>query len=63
MHYFSIFKVHCLNIVMCQLGLHQHIPDDVDTLDNVYVINHCGKMDDDWSVVHVQYINLGNAGS
>ena len=38
---------------MCQFGLYQHILDDVDTLDDLHVINGRGKMDDDWCVVHV----------
>ena len=43
---------------MHQFGLHQHILDDVDTLDDLYVVNHRGIMDDDWSVVHIEYVNL-----
>jgi hypothetical protein len=32
---------------MCQIGLHQHIPDDVNTLDDLLVVNHRGKEEDD----------------
>jgi hypothetical protein len=53
MHYLVIFEVHCPNRVMCQFGLYQHILDDVDTLDDLHVINDQGKMDDNWCVVHV----------
>ena len=53
MHYLVIFEVHCPNRVMCRFGLYQHILDDVDTLDDLHVINDQGKMDDNWCVVHV----------
>jgi hypothetical protein len=43
MHYFAIVEVHCLDQVMCQFGLHQHILDGVDTLDDVHVFNHRRK--------------------
>ena len=32
-------EVHCLNRVMHQFGLHQHSPNDVDTLDHMHVGN------------------------
>jgi hypothetical protein len=31
--------------------LHQHISDDVDTLDDFHVVNRRGKEEDDWSVM------------
>jgi hypothetical protein len=46
---------------MHQFGLHQHIVDGVDTLVDLYVVNHRGIMDDDWSVVHIEYVNLWHA--
>ena len=45
---FTIVEVHCPN-----RGMHQHIPNDVDTLDDLHDVNHRGKEEDDWSVVHV----------
>ena len=53
MHCFTIVEVHCSNRGMHQFGLHQHIPDDVYTFDDLHDINHRGKEEDDWSVVHV----------
>jgi hypothetical protein len=32
---------------MCQFGLHQHILDDTNTLDDLLVVNHQGKEEDD----------------
>jgi hypothetical protein len=52
-HYLVIFEMHYLNRIMCHFGLYQHILDDVDTFDDLHVINGRGKMDDDWCVVHV----------
>jgi len=46
MHCFAIVEVHCLDQVMCQFGLHQHILDDVDTLDDIHVFNHRRKQKD-----------------
>jgi hypothetical protein len=40
---FTIVEVHCPNREMHQFGLHQHIPDDVDTLDDLHDVNHRGK--------------------
>jgi hypothetical protein len=32
---------------MCQFGLHQHIFDDINTLDDLLIVNHRGKEEDD----------------
>jgi len=48
MYCFTIVEVHCPN-----RGMHQHIPNDVDTLDDLHDVNHRGKEEDDWSIVHV----------
>jgi hypothetical protein len=39
MHCFVIVEVHYSDWVMRQFRLHQHIPDDVDTLDDFHVVN------------------------
>jgi hypothetical protein len=44
---FVIVEVHCPDRVMREFGLHQHISDDVDTLDDFHVINRRGKEEDD----------------
>jgi hypothetical protein len=61
MHCCTIVEVYFSNWVMHQFGLHQHIVDGVDTLVDLYVVNHRGIMDDDWSVVHIEYVNLWHA--
>jgi hypothetical protein len=61
MHCFVIVKVYCYDHEMHQFGLHQHIYVDVDTFDNMYDVNNRGKEEDDWLVVHAQYVNLWHA--
>jgi hypothetical protein len=61
MHCFVIVKVYCHDHEMHQFGLHQHIYVDVDTFDNMYDVNNRGKEEDDWLVVHAQYVNLWHA--
>ena len=38
-HYFVIVEAHCSDWVMRQFGLHHHIFDDVDTLDDFHIVN------------------------
>jgi len=38
-HYFVIVEMHCSDWVMRQFGLHHHIFDDVDTLDDFHIVN------------------------
>jgi len=52
MHCFTIVEVHCPNWVMCEFGLHQHIPDDVNTLNDLLVVKYRGKEENDYSMVH-----------
>ena len=54
MHYFVIIKVYCFDWVMCWFGLHQHILDDGDTLDDIHVVKLRDKKKDNWLVVHAQ---------
>jgi hypothetical protein len=35
-----------------------NIPDNVGTLDDLDAINHRDKDEDDWLVLHAQYVNL-----
>jgi len=58
MHCFAIVKVYCPDHKMYQFGLHQNIHVDADTLDNMYDVNNRGIEEDDWLVVHAQYVNL-----
>jgi hypothetical protein len=39
LHYFVIIEMYCPDQVMHQFRLHQHIADDVDTFDNMHVVN------------------------
>lgn len=39
MHYFVIVEMYCPDQVMHRFRLHRHIPDDVDTFDNMHVVN------------------------
>jgi hypothetical protein len=41
--------------------MHKHIPDDVDTLDDLHNVIHRGKEEDDWSMVDAQFVNLRHA--
>ena len=54
-HCFVIVEEHCLDRVMCLFELHQHIFDDVDTLDDMHVVNcHDKKKKKNWLVVHAK---------
>jgi hypothetical protein len=46
MHCFSIIEVHYPDRVMYQFRLYQHIPNDVDILDDLYIINRHKEKDD-----------------
>jgi hypothetical protein len=43
---------------MRQFDLSRHIPNYIDIGDKLHAINHQGKLEGKWLVIHVTYLNL-----
>jgi hypothetical protein len=58
MHCFDIVEVHYPYQVMWQFEWSQHVPDYVDTGDELHNISYQGKREGNWLMIHTSYLDL-----
>ncbi|GFZ09841.1 hypothetical protein Acr_21g0004400 [Actinidia rufa] len=57
-HYFDIIELYFLDRVMRQFGLSQHIPNYVDTGDELHDISRQGRREENWLLIHAAYLDM-----